>query len=295
MHKASRKPRLALLGLLTAFAVTVPAGSASAVELEGPWAPFDHCPVDDPQMLAVTNSGNACVSSVSPRGSFKIGNTTVPTGRTELQFGATGPGIPDVIAPGYLNADPVKVPGGLLGLMCPANLPLVTQVCNTLVDNPLNRVTATVELAGAVSDFDLFAAVLGGPVVTLPVKIHLRNPLLGGNCYIGSNADPIVLKPEQEPPANTVSFADDPLGSPATFITPVPETGTLVDDSFTVPRAKGCGLLNLFDGAVNGKLGLPSPAGANKLVQEEAAAKIVGNAPSGQALSDAWHAAVISG
>lgn len=96
-------------------------------------------------------------------------------------------------------------------------------------------------------------------------------------------------------PANTITFRPDPLGSSAQFITPVPEVGTLVDDSFTVPRAEGCGLLSLFDGAVNAKLGLPSPAGANELVQEEAAAKIVGSASSGQALSDAWHVAVISG
>jgi hypothetical protein len=294
MDTRSRR-RVAFAGVFAALAVLVPAGSASAVELEGPWAPFDQCPVDSPQMLSVQNSGNACVSSVSPRGSFKIGNTTVPTGRTELQFGATGPGIPNVIPPGYLNADPVKVPGGLLGLMCPSNVPVVSQLCNTLVDNPLNRVTATVELAGSVSDFDLFAAIQGGPVVTLPAKIRLSNPLLGNKCYIGSNADPIVLKPEQDPPAQTVTFSPDPLGSNATFITPVPATGTLVDDSFTVPKARGCGLLNLFDGAVNSKLGLPSPAGANVLVQEEAAAKIVGNAPSGQALSNAWHAAVISG
>ena len=294
MDTRSRR-RVAFAGVIAVLAFLVPAGSASAVELQGPWAPFDQCPVDSPEMLSVTNTGNGCVSSVSPRGTFKIGSTTVPTGRTELQFGATGPGLPNVIAPGYLNADPVKVPGGLLGLMCPSNVPVVSQLCNTLADNPLNRVTASVELAGAVSDFDLFAPLRGGPVVTLPAKIHLTNPLLGNRCYIGSNSDPIVLKPRQDPPATTISFTADPLGSSASFITPVPGTGTLVDDSFTVPKAKGCGLLNLFDGAVNAKLGLPSPAGANSLVQEEAAAKIVGSASSGQALSDAWHAAVISG
>jgi hypothetical protein len=275
-------------------AVLAFAAPASAVELQGPWAPFDKCPVDDPQMLAVANSGNACVSSISPHGTFKIGETTVPTGNTELQFGATGPGIPNVIAPGVLVADPVKVPGGVLNLLCPGNTNPVKQVCETLADNALNRVTATVELAGNVTDFNLFAPLSGGAIVNLPVKIHLRNPLFGGNCYIGSDASPIVLQPRQDPLATGITFEDDPLGSPASFITPTPTPGTLVDDAFAVPRAKGCGLLNLFDRAIDNRMGLPSPAGENLLIQEEAAARIVGNAPSGQALADAWHAAEVS-
>ncbi len=293
MHRNSRKLWLAALGALTGAAFFVPAGSASAVELQGPWAPFNQCPVDHPKMLAVTDNGNACVSSVSSHGTFRIGDTTVPTGRTELQFGATGPGVPNVIPPGYLAAEPVRVPGGLLGLACPSDQPVISEVCNLLVENPLNRVTATVELAGNIRKFSLFAPFLGGPVVHAPVKIHLSNPLLGGRCYIGSNTEPIVLKPKQNPPATTIEFGTDPLGSSATFITPVPATGRLVDNTLSVPRATGCGLLNLFNGAVNGKLGLPSPAGENQLILRDTAARIVGSAPSGQELSDAWHAAVI--
>jgi hypothetical protein len=295
MFSTSQRARAALLAAVCGVTMLASAGSAQAVELQGPWAPFNQCPVDDAQMLAVPNSGNGCVASVSPHGTFKIGGTTVTTGRTELQFGATGPGIPNVIAPGYLAAEPVRIPGGLLGLVCPASNPLVSNLCRSVADGSVNAVTATVELAGAVREFDLFAPLNGGPLVTLPAKIRLQNPLLGANCTIGSNSNPILLKPHQEPAATGISFDPDPLGSKASFIRTQPTPVTLLDETFSVPRASGCGLLGLLDQAVNSKLGLPSPSGANRLVQEEAVAEVVGNAPSGQALSDAWHAAVVPG
>ena len=293
MNKASRKPLLALAAVLAA--VLVPASSASAVELQGPWAPFDKCPVDDPQMLEVQNSGNGCISSVSEKGSFKIRDRVIETGRTELQFGATGPGIPDVIPPGSLQADPVKVPGGLLNMMCPGgNQNLIKQVCDLVAGSALNRVNATVELAGAVQNFNLFAPLTGGTVVEIPIKIHLENPLLGGNCYIGSDANPIVLRPHQDPLATGITFEPDPLGSQVAFIGTTPSPATLVDDTLEIPGAKGCGLLNLFDRAINNRMGLPSPSGENAIVLEEAVAIVAGNAPTGQDLRDAWHNAVIN-
>lgn len=54
--------------------------------------------------------------------------------------------------------------------------------------------------------------------MTLPVKIHLRNPFLGPKCYIGTNANPIVLHPENatNPVVQTESFdwngMPDPTG-----------------------------------------------------------------------------------
>jgi hypothetical protein len=311
--------RVALLGTLAVLAFAIPASSASAVELTPPWDPFDRCPVDAPEILAITDSGNACVSSVAETGSFKIGNTTVSTGHNELQFGAYGPGIPNVVG-ATLVADPVNVPGGLLGVqfepipMPPCSNPIQCALRNLAI-TLINRtrallttgpfaVTATVELAGEPSNFNLFAPFDGSPIITLPVKIHLQNPILGPNCYVGSNQDPIVLQPHQEPLStfDELLFEPDPLGSNASFVSANHPGADQIDDAFTVPKANGCGLklpfppgqgTHLLNGAVNGRLGLPSPSGANKLVLEDATSLIVGSAPTGQELSDAWHAAVI--
>ena len=213
----------------------------------------------------------------------------------ELQFGGTGPGVRNPIAPGYMASDPVSVPGGLAGIEVPltGNLlldPLIREINRALASGPLG-VSATVELAGPPAHFDLFAPTNGKPIVEIPVKVHLQNPVLGPNCYIGSGADPIVLKPHQEPLATGIEFLEDPLGSEADFIQTTPRIVTLIDDQFSAPAAKGCGLLNLLDAAINDRVGLPSPAGNNSLELRNATAGIVGNAPSGAELSAAWHAA----
>jgi len=150
-------------------------------------------------------------------------------------------------------------------------------------------VQATVELVGLPSDFDAGAALgSGGPIVTLPVRVHLQNVVLGGTCYIGSAADPILLKPVlKTAPADTSS-----AGFPGGFI--IGLTATLGDDTFTVPKAQGCGPAGLLDEVVNAKLGLPSPSGANELVLDDTRLSVALTQQGGQKLHDAWHAAVIS-
>jgi len=294
MRFCSKRVRASMVAAVAAGALTAVPANAGATTLQEPWAPFNQCPVDSPQMLAVQDTGNGCVASVSPHGSFTIGSTTVPTGRTELQFGVTGPAIPDVIPPGFLNAAPSQVPGGLLGIMVPSLVPAALRgTLQNLIDRGPTGVTATVELAGPVHDFSLFAPILGGTIVNLPVKIHLSNPLLGSSCFIGSNANPIVLAPHQDPLATDIAINPDPLGSDIAFFGTTPSPGTLVDDQLAVPAASGCGLLGLLNGAINAKLGLPSPAGRNKLVENDVVATIAGNGSSGQDLHDAWHAAVV--
>jgi hypothetical protein len=291
----------AILGLLASLAVLVSAGSASAATLAGPWAPFTNCPVDDPQMLAIQPGGDnaACVSSVSPNGSFKIGNTTLQTGGTSLQFGVAGstPDDPTLgqIVPATdgmtLIADPVDVPGGVLGLMCPSNILLVSSLCRQATNTSLNRITAQVKLAGTPTDFSATGALsTGTPILTLPVKIQLQNPLLGSNCFIGSNSNPIVLRP-QALTLGSVGSVIDPNGFPVGIIQIT--GGTLGDNSFAVPGATGCGPLGLANGAINSRQQLPSPAGQNELVQNDASASTALTGFGGQVLSDAWHASVV--
>jgi hypothetical protein len=110
-----------------------------------------------------------------------------------------------------------------------------------------------------------------GPTLVLPLRIKLDNALLGGRCYIGSSAEPVTLSltdgTTSPPPPNT------PLsGSPGTLS--INDEGaeielsgsSLVDNSFAVPRANGCGPFGLLDHVIDHQVGLPSPAGANTAI-----------------------------
>lgn len=299
---------MAVAGVVTTLAALIPAGSASATTLSGTWAPFTRCPVDDSAMLAADGSTTAplCLASHSPSGSITLGNTTATTGASDLQLGVLSGSTSSLVSPsgGGLVADPAKIPGGLLGLMCPSNVPLITQICQALTDNSLNNVIATVQPAGAPSNFDVSAGLSSGkPILTLPVKIHLQNPFLASTCTIGSDSQPILLKPANltTPTSGFTRFDGDG--------TPDPTNGDLLridlsgasqgDDSFAVPGATGCGGLGLLDAAINLKTGLPSPAGKNKLVLNSASTFLGGlNNPSsvapdaGKKLSAFWHSAV---
>lgn len=304
-----RRTVLALTAAVAASLALVAPTTAQATTLAGAWAPLDRCPVDDAAMLAAdgTTVAALCLSSKATTGTFTIGDTTLTTGATDLQVGVLNQGgTYSTVAPGggAIVGDSVDIPGGLLGLMCPSSIPFISDICRQVENSPLNRVTATIQSAGAPRDFNLAAGVgTGTPIITLPVKIKLDNPFLGSNCYIGSNSNPILLKPANlaRPTASVVRFNAD--GSPNA----TGEMGYLSvsgaaqgDSTFAVPRASGCGLLGILSGAVDLKQGLPSPAGENSLVLNDPVTNLGGFqvprnfAPTqGKQLSDRWHAAVV--
>jgi hypothetical protein len=301
------KVRIAILGALVVAGLVIPASSASAQTLNGIWGPFTRCPVDSPSMLAAdgVSSDPACLANSSPSGSIKLGNSTQTTGASNLQLGATiddATGEFSLVSPpgGALVAEPVNVEGGVLGLMCPSDIPLVTAICDGLVGSPLNAVTATVEPAGEPSNFSRAAALQQGqPIITLPVKVHLENPVLGPNCYIGSNSDPIVLRPENTTRPTLASAIGDLDGTPNPpgRLARLTSSATQGDDTFAVPAARGCGLLGVLDPAVNAQQGLPSPSGNNYLVLNDASSPVISEGAqgpvTGQEFSDGWHSAVL--
>jgi hypothetical protein len=288
---------------------TAPAAAAAAPPtLAGLWAPLNRCPVDAPAMLAADgiSVSSSCLSSSAATGTIKLGGTTITTGATDLQLGlVNNEGVYSTVAPtgGAVIGAPVDIPGGILGLMCPSKIPVISDICGKVVNSPLNRVTATIESAGAPRDFDLGAGVTtGAPILTLPVKIRLSNPFLEPNCYIGSNSNPILLKPANltEPTVSVVGFNADGSPNPAGEMGYLSLTASQGDSTFAVPGATGCGLFGLLSGAVNLKQGLPSPAGKNSLVLNNATTNLGGFqipfnfAPNqGRQLSDRWHAAVV--
>lgn len=299
----------AAMAAATAVVLPAAAQAAAAPTLAGAWAPLNRCPVDDPAMLAADGVTVAavCLSSSAPNGTFTIGETTLTSGATDLQLGMLNrAGVYTTVPPagGAVVGAPVEIPGGLLGLMCPSNIPLVSTICLGLVNNPLNKVTATIQSAGAPTDFNLAAGLaVGVPIVTLPVKIKLDNPFLGSTCYIGSDANPILLKPANltKPTGRVVRFNADGTPSATGQMGYLSMSGAAQGDStFAVPKSNGCGLFGILSGAVDLKQHLPSAAGSNSLVLNDATTNLGGFqiprnfAPTqGQQLSDRWHAAVV--
>lgn len=327
MRLASTRTRTAMVGALSAIVLGIPlatapanaetaapeeAVQAAAAQLGGHWAPFSRCPVDDPAMLAADGRTliPTCVSSYSPSGSIKLGKTTTPTTWTDLQFGVVQNTVEKtftvVPAPaGSLLAAPAEIPGGLLGLACPPDVPVVTGICELLTDNSLNRVIAKVESAGSPRDYDLTAGYGNGkPIVTLPIRIKLENPFLGDKCYIGSNANPILLKPQNLAFPKVAVQRFDGNGTPNTagsmlrFALTEKNQG---DSTFAVPKASGCGLGGILSGAIDLKTGLPSPSGTNNLLLNNTSTYSGGltspasvQPDAGKVLAQNWHSAKIS-
>lgn len=289
--------------------VTALAAAAPAQAQDEAWAPYARCPVDAPAMLGQGSQAETglnpplgCSSAVSERGTFRIGGLTVPTGRTEIGFGFVGQvNDPDTSADDTwapvspagpaITSPPIEIPGGLLGITQPEAL---RRLLGPGILKPVLGVTATVVQAGPVREFTPSAA-LGspGPIVRLPVKIKLSNPLLGTSCFIGSEADPIVLSPEVTDSSGlTGSFSVLPHGD-ATVGSSIAVSGLVLGDtSFRVPKATGCGLLGLFNALIDQRLGLPSPPGRNALVQEANTLHVAFPSADvdGAAWAAAWHA-----
>src|SRR5581483_5725546 len=231
----------------------------------GAWTPFSRCPVDDPAMLATdgVTTSSVCIASNSTHGSIKIGSLpATTTGNSNLQGGL----VADLNAGGF-------------------------------------TVIATVESAGTPRDFDLLAGIdIGKPIVTIPVRIHLvgQNVDLGPSCFIGSEADPILLRPANTDLTNAMAeflmFDPDGTLDPNGPLAALVVSGAVQGDStFAVPAAGGCGPNGdgSLDAAVNAVVGLPSPAGSNTLVLDDASSALAIPAPgtTGAQFAAFWHSA----
>jgi hypothetical protein len=101
-------------------------------------------------------------------------------------------------------------------------------------------------------------------VITVPIKVQLNNPVLGSSCYIGSDADPIVLNLVE----TTTSTPQLTSGGPG---------GNAINRNLraggrhhlAVPGANGCGPLGALDSVLDLKVGLPSASGKNSALIDE--------------------------
>lgn len=282
-----RRTRIAAVAAVAALGALLMASSAFA-EPKGIFKVFNDCPTSTP--------GNAlCNYAQTTSGEFSIGSVKVPINKTiTLQGGAvkTGGSNPNeyFLLPAKdgnsLSKTELNVPGGLLDFVNCEEIKgsgffesLERATCKAIFENKTTGVTATTELVANMSNpaiLNLAAIILEeGTGLTLPVRVHLKNPLLGEGCYIGSEAHPIQLHlttgttapPLPNKPikgSGGIFSEEEEKGWSLTLV----ENNSLVDNAFSVPVAEGCGgfFSFLIDPIVDSKLGLPSAAGHNTAI-----------------------------
>ena len=270
------------------IAVVLVSASTAFAEPKGIFKVFNDCPTEV--------SGNfLCTYAETTSGEFTIGTSKVPITKTiVLQTGAvsTGSSNPNeyFLIPAKdgktLSKTELNVPGGLAGLINCEEIKgsgllevLERGTCKTIFENGVTGVTATTELATSKSNpmvLDLAALFTEeNTALTLPLRVHLKNPLLGESCYIGSEASPIKLHlttGATSPPApnkpihgNVGTVLEEEEKGDAMVI----DTGnSLVDNAFSAPAAQGCGGLAaiLIDPIIDAKIGLPSASGHNTAI-----------------------------
>jgi hypothetical protein len=259
--------RKLFLGVAVVASLAVVGAPAAMAAPKGAFAVFAQCPLKTPRM-------NGCIYSPTESGYITIGKQEVPIVNTQVLQGGLleeeEPFVKHLV--GALNGEtltktPQRVPGGLLGIKCreiagegKLEKELRT-ACEKIFEEGLLGVQAVTQLAAPASAVYLNTAAeqLGeGTALHLPIKVKLENALFGSKCYIGSEAEPLVLN------LTTGATAGGPTGKPGTQ--KGKEKGkileisgvSLVSNTFTAPKATGCGLFGLLDGLIDAKIGLPS-------------------------------------
>jgi hypothetical protein len=283
--------RRGVLVMATAMALVVVCASASSAVAapKGIFSVFSDCPVATPGV-------EICVYTQVTGGELVVGSARVPIDKPLiLQGGGIPTGNPEngkeyYLAPARdgnsLSATELNVPGGLLGhASCEAIrgdgiVKLLEQrICKAVFEHGVGSVTATTEAVAnehnpPILNLRAFTR-QEGSAITLPVRVHLKNALLGDSCYIGSEASPIQLHlttgTTSPPPPNTaISGKRGNVETPEEngFSLLRVSESSLVDNTFSVPSAEGCGgpLAFLIDPLVDSKLGLPSAAGHNTAI-----------------------------
>jgi hypothetical protein len=275
-----RRRAVATALLAIALAALGLAGTVQA-ELTGNYTKFAQCPFSNLEV-------KKCIYSVTESGEVVLGNKKVPIEKqVVLQGGVGAQNVSAQNEEGFakffaasngvtLSKAPQNVPGGLLGIVPDASSPpLVKALIKLFVENSLTGVNSTLELARPASEIKVSENNLAGELgvgVKLPVKIHLENPVLGQNCFVGSSAAPIkweLTMGETSPPApNTpikgsfgaVEFLEEALMLES-------KGAKLVDNAWAAPAATGCGGIFSFlvSPIINAQLGTTT-AGHNTAI-----------------------------
>ena len=274
MQKSRTRVVCTVLAAL-ALASLALAGPATA-KLTGNYTKFAQCPFTNTE-------ARKCIYAVTESGEVVLGNKKVPIEKQVVLQGAYG--AQDAESFGKfiaatngetLSKAPQNVPGGLLGIVPDASSPaLVKALIKFFLENSLTGVNSTLELAKPASEIRVSENHLAeeeGIALKMPVKVHLENPFLGKNCYVGSSTSPITLQlttGTTSPPApNKPITGSSGLGE---FLEGgrilVLKNNTLVDNSWSAPAPTGCGgiLSFLVTPIIKAQLGTTS-AGYNTAI-----------------------------
>jgi hypothetical protein len=277
--------------VLCAVSVFVLAGVLSPVAswASGPtgiFAIFDQCP-------RFTTGVELCLASQITGGEVTLNKLTVPiTNPITFQGGIvfvegsfTNERFVGALDGETFGVAPQSIPGGLSSLIDCREIKgrdffarIQRKVCKKVFED--RRVPGeayeTVELARPASEIGIntendFAQ--QGTTLSLPVKIHLENPLLGKECYIGSSADPIMMEmtsgtTNPSPPNKPISGTFGEFREEDEYLFLERRERSLVNNTFSAPAATGCGgpLSSIIDNLINTKIGLPSPSGYNTVI-----------------------------
>lgn len=263
--------------------------SASPALATRPFEKFQSCPTEVPILTA-------CSYGVTTSGEVTINKTRVPINKSIVQQGGSiSAGVPEApglevsigAKAGYESFQKValNVPGGLLDIINCTEIKneFLRNLCKSIFEHGVTELTATMEPVANEHNPPLVdgenLSKEEGTAVTLPVRLHLNNELLGSGCYIGSEASPIQLHLSTGK-SGTLTGKRGSLSTLKEFIPGEEEpvralhiaNNTLVDNTFAVPVAEGCGELfgvkGVLDSLVDEKVGLPSKEGNNKAVLE---------------------------
>ncbi len=262
--------KLLVSGIAMVLAASAVAQTATAAPT-GEFAQFAQCEYENTEV-------STCIDWTWSAGTLQIGTKTIPiVNPITLQ----GSYVPEMQFLGATNGNtlsqtPEPVPGGLAGVTAPTSWPeWLQEAFNEQVETGLTGINATVELAGPTAG--LTNATLStenllfeeGAALRLPVKIHLDNPILGNDCYLGSDSEPIQLNLTTGTSGALKGSAGELMFNEA--FTLIDLTGVrLVDETFTVPSATGCGgeLSEYLDPLVDSIFGTPAGVGENHAALE---------------------------
>lgn len=286
--------RLTLIFTASAILASLGVASPALATPKGIFAKFADCPLATFKALGVPPGVAQCQFVETTSGEVAIGSTKVPISQPITLQGGAIPNSPSEVEyfliPGADGATfsktELNVPGGLLDFVNCEEIKgefifekLERATCKAIFENKTTGVTATTESVAntknpaILNEFNLNEEV--GTAIHLPVRVHLKNPLLGNSCYIGSEAHPINLelttgKTSPKPPNVSIKGK---LGSAETLeekgqLALRIKNNSLVDNSFSAPVAEGCGefFSFLIDPVVDAKLKLPSENGHNTAI-----------------------------
>jgi hypothetical protein len=262
MVQSKMLTRLLSAAGMAVLALVLLAPLAQAKEPAPGYTQFAGCPSPE-EVAAPAITG--CVRSEVTGGHLQIGKKDVPIKTPLVLSGGVNDELENFTAnsKGGLTKVKQEVPGGIIGLTG------LDWLVNFLSLEGL-KLYAVTELTGPPTGFTI-------STVTIPIKVHLENPVLGKNCYVGSTSSPITLKlttgTTSPPPPNVPITGKEPTISFDEKEILHLDNGIYVDNAFSAPGASGC-VLTLFgfipislNSFVNSQSGLPAAAGTNEAVQ----------------------------